>query len=103
MYECEDHRNINDLNNMLRIIGEADDRRQGINNNLLNTAKFKMPKTILFRLIIIREQKGQVSKVLLDGLYDPDCPLSMLRGVRTDVFGEIIWKEMLAWDWQFFP
>ena len=52
---------------------------------------------------MIREQKRQVSKVLLDGLYDPDCLLSMLRGVRTEVIGEIVWKEMLAWNWQFFP
>ena len=54
----------------------------------------------LSRLII--EQKRQVSKVLLDGLYDPDCPLSMLRGVRTEVIGEIVWKRMLVWDWQSF-
>ena len=51
---------------------------------------------------MIREQKRQVSKVLLDGLYDPDCPLSMLLGVRTEIVGEIVWKEMLAWDWQIF-
>ena len=37
-------------------------------------------------------QKRQVSKVLLDGLYDPDSPLSMLLGVRTNVMGEIIWQ-----------
>ena len=40
----------------------------------------------------IREQQRQVSKVLLDGLYDPDSPLSMLLGVRTEVVGEIIWQ-----------
>merc|ERR1711953_494434 len=50
------------------------------------------------RLII--EQKRQVSKVLLDGLYDPDCPLSMLLGVRTEIVGEIVWKEMLAKNWE---
>ena len=44
-----------------------------------------------------------MSKVLLDGLYDPNCPLSMLRGVRTEVIGEIVWKEMLVKNWQFFP
>ena len=52
--------------------------------------------------MVIREQRRQVSKVLLDGLYDPDCPLSLLRGVETDVFWKIVWKEMLAWDWQIF-
>ena len=52
---------------------------------------------------MIREQKRQVSKVLLDGLHDPDSPLSMLLGVRADVFGEIVWKEMLAWNWKIFP
>ena len=40
----------------------------------------------------IREQQRQVSKVLLDGLYDPNSPLFMLLGVRTEVVGEIIWK-----------
>merc|ERR1712228_706729 len=52
------------------------------------------------RLII--EQKRQVSKVLLDGLYDPDCPLSMLLGVRTEIIGEIVWKEMLAKNWEIY-
>merc|ERR1712218_50299 len=52
------------------------------------------------RLII--EQKRQVSKVLLDGLYDPDCPLSMLRGVRTEIIGEIVWKEMLVKNWEIY-
>ena len=40
----------------------------------------------------INEQKRQVSKVLLDGLYDPHSPLSMLLGVRTEIMGEIIWQ-----------
>ena len=44
-----------------------------------------------------------MSKVLLNGLYDPNCLLSMLRGVRTEVIGEIVWKEMLAWNWKIFP
>ena len=43
-----------------------------------------------------------MSKVLLDGLHDPDSPLSMLLGVRNDVFGEIVWKKMLAWNWKIF-
>ena len=51
---------------------------------------------------MIIEQKRQVSKVLLDGLYDPDCPLSMLRGVRTEIIGEIVWKEMLVKNWEIY-
>ena len=51
----------------------------------------------------MKEQKRQVVKVLLDGLYDHDSPLSMLLGVRTEVVGEIIWKEMLVWNWIIFP
>ena len=39
------------------------------------------------------EQKRQVSKFLLDGLYNPCSPLSMLLGVCTEVMGEIIWKR----------
>ena len=52
--------------------------------------------------MITREQKRQVSKVLLDGLYDPDSPLSKLLGVRTEVMGEIIWQELVK-NWQIFP
>ena len=48
------------------------------------------------------EQQTQVSKVLLDGLYDPDSPISKLLGVHTEVLGEIIW-QMLARNWKFFP
>ena len=51
---------------------------------------------------MIIEQKRQVSKVLLDGLYDPDCPLSMLLGVRTEIVGEIVWKEMLVKNWEIY-
>ena len=50
----------------------------------------------------IREQQRQVSKVLLDGLYDPDSPISKLLGVRTEVVGEIIWQELVQ-NWQIFP
>ena len=61
---------------------------------------FKHWEVIFFKLEIqtviarlkVREQQRQVSKVLLDGLYDPDSPLSMLLGVRNEVFGEIIWQ-----------
>ena len=51
---------------------------------------------------MIREQQREVSKVLLDGLYDPDSPLSNLLGVRTEVVGEIIWQKMLVENWQIF-
>jgi len=55
------------------------------------------------RRLIIREQQRQVSKVLLDGLYDPDSPISKLLGVHIEVMGEIIWQKMLARNWQFYP
>ena len=51
----------------------------------------------------IREQQRQVSKVLLDGLYDPDSPISKLLGIRTEVVGEIIWQKLLVDNWQIFP
>merc|ERR1711953_510545 len=51
---------------------------------------------------LIREQQRQVSKVLLDGLYDPDSPFSKLNGVRTEVVGEIIWQKLVE-NWQIFP
>ena len=53
-------------------------------------------------LRLIREQQREVSKVLLDGLYDPDSPLSKLLGIRTEVVGEIIWQKMLVKNWQIF-
>ena len=52
---------------------------------------------------LIREQQRQVSKVLLDGLYDPDSPISKLLGIRTEVVGEIIWQKLLVDNWQIFP
>ena len=52
----------------------------------------------------MKEQNNRkVVKVLLDGLYDPDSPLSMLFGVRTDVVGDIIWRQMLHRNWTIFP
>ena len=55
-------------------------------------------------LRLIREQQRQVLKVLLDGLYDPNSPLSNLLGVRTEVVGEIIWQKMLdVRNWRMFP
>jgi len=50
---------------------------------------------------LIREQQRQVSKVLLDGLYDPDSPISKLLGVRMEVMGEIIWQKLVE-NWQIF-
>ena len=52
---------------------------------------------------MIRKQQRQVSKVLLDGLYDPDSPISKLLGVHTEVMGEIIWQKMVVRNWQIFP
>ena len=51
-------------------------------------------------LRLIREQKQQVSKVLLDGLYDPDCPLHLLLGAHH-VFMKEVWLE-LGKEWQIF-
>ena len=42
-----------------------------------------------------------MSKVFLDGLYDPDSPFSKLLGVRTEVLGEIIWQNLVQ-NWQFY-
>ena len=51
---------------------------------------------------MIRDQQRQVSKILLDGLYDPDSPINKLLGVRTEIVGEIIWKKLVE-NWQIFP
>ena len=53
---------------------------------------FKLEIQTVIARLKIREQQRQVSKVLLDGLYDSNSPLFMLLGVRTEVVGEIIWK-----------
>ena len=50
-----------------------------------------------------RVQKRQVSKVLLDGLYDTDSQLSKLLPISNDVMGDIIWKRMLTAKWEFYP
>ena len=55
---------------------------------------------------MIKAQQRQVSKVLLEGLYDSDSPISKLLGVHKEVLGEIIWQKMLAssnYNWQIFP
>merc|ERR1712051_1127202 len=51
---------------------------------------------------LIREQQRRVSKVLLDGLYDPDSHISKLLGVRMEVVGEIIWQKLVQ-NWQIYP
>ena len=53
-------------------------------------------------LRLIREQQRQVSKVLLDGLHDPDSPLFKLLSTRTEVMGEIVWQKLVQ-NWQIFP
>ena len=50
-----------------------------------------------------RQQRRRVSKVLLDGLYDSDSPLSKLVGPRREIMGEIIWEKMLVRKWQAYP
>ena len=47
------------------------------------------------------EQQRQVSKVLLDGLYDPESPLSILLGDHH-VFMKEVW-QILVVNWQIFP
>ena len=53
---------------------------------------------VCFRLI--REQQRQVSKVLLDGLYDPDCPLHLVLGDHHVLMKEV-WIELTK-KWQIF-
>ena len=52
-------------------------------------------------LRLIKEQQRQVSKVLLDGLYDPKSNLSILLGAHHLVM-QSVWKELLK-SWQLFP
>ena len=66
----------------------------------LQNSKFSRLQTNLLRLI--REQQRQVSKVLLDGLYDFDSPISILLGDHHVVM-EKVWQEMLVKNWQIFP
>lgn len=51
---------------------------------------------------LIRDQQRNVSKVLLDGLYDSDSTFSKLLGVRKEVLGEIIWQKLIE-NWQIYP
>ena len=43
----------------------------------------------------MKEQQRHVLKVLLDGLNDPDSPISELLSIRTEVMGEIIWQKLV--------
>ena len=52
-------------------------------------------------LRLIKEQQRQVSKVLLDGLYDPKSNLSILLGAHHLVM-QSVWKELIK-SWQLFP
>ena len=50
---------------------------------------------------LIKEQQRQVSKVLLDGLYDPDSPMSMLLGDHHLVLGNhhLVMKKVCRHSW----
>ena len=50
---------------------------------------------------LMRYQQREVSKVLLDGLYDPDSPLFALLGARHVVMNNV-W-QVLKEDWLIFP
>ena len=50
---------------------------------------------------LIRYQQRQMSKVLLDGLYDPDSPLFTLLGARHVIMNKV-W-QVLKEEWQVFP
>ena len=47
------------------------------------------------------EQQRQVSKVLLDGLYDPESKLSSLLGDHH-IFMKEVWQKLVV-NWQIFP
>ena len=72
-------------------------RRQGKKERIFHA------RTPLDSSDLHRAQQREVSKVLLDGLYDPFSPLSNLLGVRTEIVGEIIWQKMLVENWQIYP
>ena len=89
---------------VLKIIDEAPQRRQGIFRSVTLFSNF-----VLWHALYVSCQAdkgaaetGVESKVLLDGLYDPDSPISKLLGVRKEVVGEIIWQKLVE-NWQIFP
>ena len=61
-----------------------------------------MHRELFDSLRLIKKQQREVSKVLLDGLYDLDSPISKLLGVRMEVVGEIIWQKLVE-NWQIYP
>merc|ERR1712212_1426272 len=52
---------------------------------------YKRSPQELKRVVAVEQQP--VSKVLLDGLYDPDCSLAQLRGCQHVM--KMIWEEVL--------
>jgi len=52
---------------------------------------YKRSPQELKRAVIVEQQP--ISKVLLDGLYDEDCPLAQLRGCQHVM--KMIWEEVL--------
>ena len=84
---------------LLEILGEARQRREEERKRqeILNKKNLK----IFYCNRMIREQQRQVSKVLLDGLYDPDSPLTIILGDHH-VFMKEVWLELKE-NWQIFP
>ena len=93
-----------------RVLDEAKQRREEKRRQVIFHPKHSFQSDLIHNihrkcsdpLRLIREQKRQVSKVLLDGLYDPDSPISKLLGVRMEVVGEIIWQKLVE-NWQIYP
>ena len=95
---------------LLEILGEARQRRKEERRrqdfflqipHALTAPKFPFsPHKKLIFTRLIREQQRQVSKVLLDGLYDPDSPLFTLLGARHVIMNKV-W-QLLKEDWKVF-
>ena len=77
-------------------------KRQDWNNNKIIILSSCLPNwQICIFLRLIKEQQRQVSKVLLDGLYDPESNLFILLGAHHLVM-QSVWKELKK-SWQLFP
>ena len=101
------HRDPDSLTQTLKVVKEAkQERRRQEKIKIVFLSNTSLKHTLRRRfydlLRLIRDQQRQVSKVLLEGLYDPDSPISKLLGVRAEIMGEIIW-QMLVENWQIFP
>ena len=68
---------------------------------LFGVVFYQIDTQICIFLRLIKEQQRQVSKVLLDGLYDPKSNLSLLLGAHHLVM-QSVWKELLK-SWRLFP